>query len=286
MPTRRPFTFARSVAAATLTVFALLSSITACTADTINGGFLENRGQVRSSHGTNADSVLAYARFSGGWIHVTANALYVSGTDRTITVRFGILFPDGFTASLPDHPLQIVPIRHYTGGSCNDARLFPSVRIVNPITKTAFSVNIGSQTIFINHVDGPMVNSSGFRLQGLSRTINGSMDTIVRWMDPDGRSVFTESVSVGGRRPTGQSSIPTPFSSEFLPLDVFRGTDGSSILSQDPEQRVTVLLKASTFLGGSGADSVLCTIPVPGGIIACGSTNSSTFPCTPGVSQT
>ncbi|MFM8471932.1 MAG: hypothetical protein ACKOBV_00250, partial [Candidatus Kapaibacterium sp.] len=76
------------------------------------------------------------------------------------------------------------------------------------------------------------------------------------------------------------------FSSEFLPLDVFRGTDGSSILSQDPEQRVTVLLKASTFLGGSGADSVLCTIPVPGGIIACGSTNSSTFPCTPGVSQT
>ncbi|MFM8471922.1 MAG: hypothetical protein ACKOBV_00195, partial [Candidatus Kapaibacterium sp.] len=85
------------------------------------------------------------------------------------------------------------------------------------------------------------------------------MDTIVRWMDPDGRSVFTESVSVGGRRPTGQSSIPTPFSGEFLPLDVFRGTEESSILAQDPEQRVTVLLKASTFLGGSGADSVLCT---------------------------
>lgn len=252
-----------------------------------NGLFFENRGQLTTSLGTQADSIIAYARLGDGWIHVTHTTIYVSRAETTRSYRYGITIPADYSARLTESEEETTSLQRYVGSSNQPLKSASSLTFMKSDESASFRLRILGDTLSLDYLSRSQ-NAQPLprlHLQGLKRSTTGHGDPI-RWTDAEGRAVFTEIVPDEGR-PTFAARDKEPvFSSETLGFDDLHPSGGPTILSPDPVRHLTVLLKASTFLGGSGTDSLISSTPIDGGLIICGFTTSSAFPCTPGVSQT
>jgi hypothetical protein len=257
----------------------------------VQTGYLrQNLGQLRNSAGFPADSVLAYGRFPGGWLFVTGQAVYFSRVNNSVIVRSGCRFPGTRVAQVKFEEDPECSFVVAAGKNILRPKTIRSVEFTALDDAYIISVDLhrNSATLSLRSLTPAGLARAAIIPENVSRSLtrNGG----VEWLDATGAPLFEESMLLNGLAVSNANRVSH---SDFLPAArIIEGnttaSKGTAMQSPDlsPEtQEITLLLRASTFLGAAGQDSVLFTANYASGIVLCGSTTSAAFPCTPGVSQ-
>lgn len=262
--------------------------------------FIENVGQLQTTCGSPADSVKAYANIGNGRLFITAHSAYYSYLKDKKIVRVGFSLPNEFAATLQGEVPERM-VRVSVGSNRNvTARTFKTVvfnrnqslsQFLIQCTPSAIEMGLSGEILLENpaleipleSIARKRVSTDGTKTSGSA--LPSSPSSGVKWVDEQGQVIFEETVSVNGEEISADDYAKTAFQSSSLHFQsIMNGFHSANRVRAAGE--ITIQLRSSTFLGGSGLDSVLCTTPINGGIILCGSTASSAFPCTAGVSQT